>query len=169
MAGDPMSTACGECGVKKNVMKLCTRCKAVYYCSVECQRKSWGTHKKDCASAPTPGGPDEAAKPKGAAVTGQTKKQHVSSRAVPGVCRECDGSGTVDVHDTSASVPLERIQGGAAGFVVRQRSCLKCEGSGVVHTHMVVEEEKPVVPACYICQAPYGTPCACNGRDMATS
>jgi len=54
MAVAPISTACGECGSKKNVMKLCTRCKSVYYCSVECQRKAWGSHKKDCGASPPP-------------------------------------------------------------------------------------------------------------------
>ena len=29
-------------------LKLCARCKSVAYCSVECQRKNWPLHKKEC-------------------------------------------------------------------------------------------------------------------------
>jgi len=29
-------------------MKRCGRCKARWYCSAECQKKDWNTHKKDC-------------------------------------------------------------------------------------------------------------------------
>ena len=39
------------CGVRAcNVGKLkrCTQCKAVYYCSRDCQTKHWGEHKLAC-------------------------------------------------------------------------------------------------------------------------
>ena len=26
----------------------CSRCKMMYYCNVECQRKHWKKHKKEC-------------------------------------------------------------------------------------------------------------------------
>jgi radical SAM protein with 4Fe4S-binding SPASM domain len=32
----------------KNDMKKCSRCKAVWYCSAECQKKDWGSHKTKC-------------------------------------------------------------------------------------------------------------------------
>lgn len=33
-------------------MLRCTRCKDVYYCGVECQKKDWPQHKLKCAKAP---------------------------------------------------------------------------------------------------------------------
>jgi hypothetical protein len=29
-------------------LKLCNRCRSVFYCSVECQRGDWSAHKKEC-------------------------------------------------------------------------------------------------------------------------
>jgi hypothetical protein len=38
------------CVCKKYGMSLskCSACKSVYYCSAECQKKDWGTHKESC-------------------------------------------------------------------------------------------------------------------------
>lgn len=38
---------CGSCGSQGSFQK-CSRCKAVFYCSKECQRKDWPTHKYSC-------------------------------------------------------------------------------------------------------------------------
>jgi len=38
---------CDRCGSTKD-LKLCGVCKQVRYCSVECQRKAWVTHKAVC-------------------------------------------------------------------------------------------------------------------------
>ena len=43
---------CQACGVKNQVMKRCTRCKVVFYCSRECQVKHWQTHKFLCGPNP---------------------------------------------------------------------------------------------------------------------
>ena len=40
--------ACNKCGDKSNKQKKCSRCLSVYYCSAECQRSSWSTHKSTC-------------------------------------------------------------------------------------------------------------------------
>ena len=43
---------CASCGVKNPVMKRCTRCQAVFYCSRECQVKHWKAHKFWCGPNP---------------------------------------------------------------------------------------------------------------------
>ncbi|KAJ7153701.1 hypothetical protein C8R46DRAFT_912265 [Mycena filopes] len=51
---------CDECGKPKSSsekrtssLRLCSRCKLVRYCSVECQASSWIEHKKSCSSFTT--------------------------------------------------------------------------------------------------------------------
>jgi hypothetical protein len=39
---------CGSCNVIKEKLLKCSRCKSVYYCSVECQKIDWKKHKLDC-------------------------------------------------------------------------------------------------------------------------
>ena len=45
---------CGACGKKSRVkaLKRCGKCRDVYYCSGECQKKDWPTHKKSCHTPP---------------------------------------------------------------------------------------------------------------------
>lgn len=33
---------------KKEATQLCSRCKKVYYCSIECQKNDWINHKINC-------------------------------------------------------------------------------------------------------------------------
>lgn len=40
--------SCGKCG-KKSAPLLCSRCRQVNYCSKECQRLAWKTHKPLCS------------------------------------------------------------------------------------------------------------------------
>lgn len=40
---------CGQIHCKNNALKKCKVCK-LHYCSEECQKKSWFTHKRFCAS-----------------------------------------------------------------------------------------------------------------------
>jgi hypothetical protein len=42
---------CAKCGVSATL--ACSRCKAVKYCGVACQRAHWTTHKPQCAVAPS--------------------------------------------------------------------------------------------------------------------
>ena len=45
----PDADYCSSCQqIFPKKLKTCARCKQVYYCSVECQRKDWKLHKKDC-------------------------------------------------------------------------------------------------------------------------
>jgi len=44
---------CGGCGKVQDGMKKCSRCKAVWFCSKECQARHWPIHKLSCALAPT--------------------------------------------------------------------------------------------------------------------
>jgi hypothetical protein len=40
--------ACGHCGKVQSENMACSKCKAVYYCSKECQRADWKEHKIKC-------------------------------------------------------------------------------------------------------------------------
>lgn len=42
------STRCAKCGREGRLMR-CARCRVVYYCSKECQRKDWEHHRRACA------------------------------------------------------------------------------------------------------------------------
>ncbi|KAK7028323.1 hypothetical protein R3P38DRAFT_2935392 [Favolaschia claudopus] len=39
---------CNQCGKVDSSLKNCGRCKIARYCSNECQKKSWPSHKKNC-------------------------------------------------------------------------------------------------------------------------
>ncbi|KAF9474579.1 hypothetical protein BDN70DRAFT_898860 [Pholiota conissans] len=41
---------CGGCLATDKTLKNCSRCQVARYCSVECQKKDWPTHKKACKS-----------------------------------------------------------------------------------------------------------------------
>lgn len=40
--------SCGRTGSSKRDLKKCAVCKSVYYCSRECQRKDWKSHRQAC-------------------------------------------------------------------------------------------------------------------------
>lgn len=42
-----LSMCCRQCGKIENI-KRCTKCRFLYYCSIECQRLNWDRHKNDC-------------------------------------------------------------------------------------------------------------------------
>ena len=39
---------CARCRMRPDHLKLCARCKGICYCSAECQRADWPTHKQSC-------------------------------------------------------------------------------------------------------------------------
>ena len=39
---------CSYCKKESNILKKCTRCRAVQYCNIDCQRNHWSKHKIDC-------------------------------------------------------------------------------------------------------------------------
>ena len=43
------AASCCRCGKQGPNLKVCGRCKAVSYCSVECQRSHWSEHKLSCS------------------------------------------------------------------------------------------------------------------------
>lgn len=43
-----MPSACATCGIRTK-LSACSRCKIALYCSVDCQKKSWVSHKKSCS------------------------------------------------------------------------------------------------------------------------
>ena len=43
--------ACDVCGTKRSAaapLKTCSRCKRVWYCGADCQKKAWPQHKPQC-------------------------------------------------------------------------------------------------------------------------
>ena len=50
------SRSCHRCGCDNAQKRLsrCSRCKAVYFCSRECQAAAWPTHKGECKPTPAP-------------------------------------------------------------------------------------------------------------------
>lgn len=51
-AAVPNTLACAECCRTLPSMKRCTQCRAVLYCSRECQVKHWPSHKEACKRLP---------------------------------------------------------------------------------------------------------------------
>lgn len=47
---DPDQCTCQKCGKSDQGYQRCSKCKEVYYCSRECQKDDWKTHKKICGS-----------------------------------------------------------------------------------------------------------------------
>ena len=45
------TAGCGASGGAATKLRLCSRCKMARYCSVECQRRHWPTHKLACRPA----------------------------------------------------------------------------------------------------------------------
>ncbi len=39
---------CRQCQYAGPVMSLCGKCKSVRYCSIDCQKRAWSAHKKNC-------------------------------------------------------------------------------------------------------------------------
>ncbi|KAG2039302.1 hypothetical protein BDR03DRAFT_952527 [Suillus americanus] len=39
---------CTQCQIKMEKLLKCAKCKSVWYCSKECQKKNWPTHKSTC-------------------------------------------------------------------------------------------------------------------------
>lgn len=52
MSGEEEATVleriCERCEKTGQSFPRCSRCKEVYYCSQDCQRKDWSKHKKEC-------------------------------------------------------------------------------------------------------------------------
>lgn len=48
---DKGSFPCGCCGKVESNLKQCSVCKKAQYCSRDCQKKAWKTHKRECTPA----------------------------------------------------------------------------------------------------------------------
>ena len=43
---------CSSCNTKVGTLKFCAKCRRIQYCSRDCQRKAWPTHKLVCKEPP---------------------------------------------------------------------------------------------------------------------
>ena len=50
-ANGAAAIACGKCGKTCDKPKRCSKCKSVWYCSADCQKKAWKEHKKGCVAS----------------------------------------------------------------------------------------------------------------------
>jgi hypothetical protein len=46
-----VQTSCGGCNKIFENLKRCSRCRSIFYCSVECQRGHWTQHKNECKNS----------------------------------------------------------------------------------------------------------------------
>lgn len=58
---------CGQCRLSESeaqpgILRICGRCRSVYYCSTDCQRAAYPEHKKICLSFKAKGTPSSEAK-----------------------------------------------------------------------------------------------------------
>tara|TARA_B100001123_G_C14854219_1_gene845327 strand:- start:347 stop:712 length:366 start_codon:yes stop_codon:yes gene_type:complete len=118
-----MSNTCGNCSSK--ALKVCSKCKIVYYCNRECQKAHWKTHKFECVERRSIDDIWERCKWK----TPQNAKQkntcvlcpnenvieklkddlEIKEYQISGMCTECQGEIFIDEEqaevDISESVP----------------------------------------------------------------
>lgn len=67
---------CAQCGAS-NATQRCSACKAVRYCSVECQKRAWPSHKHVCSKEPS----TEGASRTGGKATKQRKKKRRAGKS----------------------------------------------------------------------------------------
>ena len=48
---EKVPTSCAACNKLSENLKRCSRCRSIFYCSVECQRGHWTQHKNDCKNS----------------------------------------------------------------------------------------------------------------------
>lgn len=57
---DNRSRVCATCGAEDMELLQCSKCKQRYYCSVECQRVDWRSHKRSCHRLDTQRTPEQS-------------------------------------------------------------------------------------------------------------
>lgn len=60
---DETCTTCKKQGSDTSPLKRCAKCKTGWYCSRECQKADWETHKKTCARDAAPSNADKNSNP----------------------------------------------------------------------------------------------------------
>ena len=47
----PLVPSCAVCDKSDSPLKKCSQCSSVFYCSVDCQKADWKSHKSNCINA----------------------------------------------------------------------------------------------------------------------
>lgn len=98
--------SCSQCGVEpidgKPAFKQCSRCKEVVYCSTDCQRLAWATHKKTCQLSKLIGLPK-------AATTLTPAKCGSCKRAANLVCDDCNNMAYCSLKCKLTDWPIHKV------------------------------------------------------------
>eukprot|EP00708_Paratrimastix_pyriformis_P003702 GAFH01002496.1.p4 GENE.GAFH01002496.1~~GAFH01002496.1.p4 ORF type:complete len:119 (-),score=23.23 GAFH01002496.1:162-518(-) len=100
----PLRDRCAGCGYSRlHVdLQLCSRCHKVFYCSPQCQRAHWPTHKPDCAAGPAPD-PASAQVPEAAEASQVPTPAPMAPPSTPPThrCCECTSPGGCPEKETA--------------------------------------------------------------------
>jgi MYND finger len=106
-AANNMTDSCNTCGKTSSLMN-CKRCKSVAYCSADCQRLDWKTHKPSCQRKEFAGAACDRC--------GRTEDSGLV------LCVNCGSIGCIACHE-------QDIIRGRSGEVVSLKPCFRCNSA----------------------------------------
>mmetsp|Transcript_41793 Transcript_41793/g.131782 ORF Transcript_41793/g.131782 Transcript_41793/m.131782 type:complete len:176 (-) Transcript_41793:2686-3213(-) len=170
--------SCRACGAAE-AKKRCGRCRAVAYCSKECQRLHWKSHRAVCdfLAAPVPDDLErenehsnvvEHEEESNMALTSSLPSTSAARTKKSVACRTCKGEGKVS-REKPNLLPFPRLESRTASFVLRELTCPDCDGFGTTVANANLYESHSQMPSesnsqlpCYRCQAPDRECCTCS-------